>query len=454
MDQITDQEQLVDDLAGQCKPEAEQLIGIEHEKFVFSYHDRQPLPYVGAQGIRSLLTEMQTLGWQPSYELGNLTGLKLEDAAITLEPAGQLELSGTPWPDLHGVHREMLEHRRELSVLSEDLGLGVLALGFAPDWARKSMDWMPKSRYQIMRDYMPMVGLHGRDMMTRCCSVQINFDYSSEADMVRKYRVAMALQPLVMLALANSPFAEGRDSGLTSYRNYVWLHTDSSRSGILPLVFSEDLNFAGYVQRALETPMYSVERRGAHVDLTGRYFEDMMQGIVPEMPGETPDLKDWYDHLNTMMQDVRLKEHLELRGNDSLNLEQSMALAAFWTGILYDPQSLEKALGLIEILQVPALNQLRHFLPQLELAESHRVGVEHIYRAESLLEALEYALELADAGLKRRLRRDSESQDESIYLQPLNDIVARRRSPAEDWRRCYREEWQRELDQIYSQAGF
>lgn len=454
MDQITDQQQLVDELAAQCKPGAEQLIGLEHEKFVFTYHDRKPLPYWGAQGIQSLLTEMQSLGWQPSYEMENLTGLKLEDAAITLEPAGQLELSGTPWPDLHGVHREMLEHRRELSVLTEDLGLGVMALGFAPDWGRKSMDWMPKSRYLIMREYMPMVGLHGRDMMTRCCSVQLNLDYSSEADMAKKYRVAMALQPLVMLALANSPFADGRDSGLTSYRNYVWLHTDSARSGILPLVFSEDLSFAGYVQRALETPMYSVERRGAHVDLTGRYFEDLMQGTLSELPGEKPDLKDWHDHLNTLMYDVRLKEHLELRGNDSLNLEQSMALAAYWTGILYDPQALEKALGLTEILQVPALNQLRHFLPQLGLAEGHRVSVEHIYRADSLLEALEYTLELAEGGLKRRARRDSEGRDESSYLKPLKDIVARRMSPAEDWRRRYRDDWQSGMDLIYSQASF
>ncbi|MWJ27474.1 glutamate--cysteine ligase [Halomonas sp. ZH2S] len=454
MQQITDTQRLGDDLAQQCRPKAQCLIGVEHEKFIFSRYDKHLLRYAGGAGIHALLAKWQRFGWQPSFEQDNLVGLKREGAAITLEPAGQLELSGSPWADLHAVYEEMLEHRLQLSELADEMGLGIMALGFAPQWNREAVDWMPKSRFHIMRGYMPKVGVHGLDMMTRTCSFQLNFDFCSEQDMCDKYRVTMALQSLVMVALANSPFADGRDSRLNSYRNYVWLHTDSARCGILPLVFSPELSFTTYVQRALEVPMYSVKRNGVHVDLAGRSFADMMQGALPELPGEKPTLKDWKDHLNTLMHDVRLKDHLELRGNDSLTLEHSMALAAFWTGILYDDQALSKALKFIEGCDVARLNQLRHRLSEVGMAESAEVSVEGVYPAESLLAALKYVTALAHEGLKRRQKVDVDGADEALYLQPLQDIIEQRLSPAERWRKLFKHQWQGDLSPLYRHAVF
>lgn len=454
METITDETPLHEDLAAACKPKAEQLIGIEHEAFLFSRHDHRPLPYAGRIGIRALLDEMQRFGWQPTHEMGQLTGLERDGAAITLEPAGQFELSGSPWADLHAVHEEMREHRRQLAELADEMDLGVIALGFAPQWRPDELDWMPKSRYLIMRDYMPKVGVHGIDMMTRTCALQINLDFSSEADMRDKYRVAMALQPLVMVALANSPFADGRASPLSSYRNYVWLHTDSARCGNLPPMMSTESGFADYVRRALAVPMYSVEREGAHVDLAGRSFRDMLRGALHELPGERPTLKDWKDHLNTLMFDVRLKDHLELRGNDSLPLEESMALVAFWTGIIYDEASLQKALAFIEGCDPAALNLLRHTLPGVGLADSDRLDIEGVYPAASFMEALEAMTDLAQEGLRSRQRVNADNVDESAYLQPLRRIIAARQSPAERWRRCLHEQWQGDLARLYRQADF
>ncbi|MBB3230187.1 glutamate--cysteine ligase [Halomonas stenophila] len=453
MAEITEARQLCDDLAAHCKAVDRCLIGIEHEVFLFTRADHRPLRYAGRDGIRAVLEAFQRFGWRPSREGERLVGLTRGAAAITLEPAGQLELSGAPWADLHGVQAEMLGFRRELAEIAEAMGLGVMALGFAPEWTRREMDWVPKSRYRIMRAYMPRVGVHGKDMMTRSCAFQLNVDFCSEEDMRAKFRVAMALQPLVMVALANSPFADGRDSSLTSYRHYVWLHTDSARCGILPLALSPTLSFAEFVDRALAVPMYSVARHGEHLDLAGRRFPDMMRGALVELPGERPTLQDWKAHLNTLMHDVRLKDHLELRGNDSLSLEYSLALAAFWTGILYDRQALAGALALVADCDVARLNQLRHELPRYGLAESERIPVAGIYAADSFPQALERALALAEAGLQRRHRLDAQGQDERRYLRPLQAVVALGRSPAEHWRSRYHGRWRGDLGPLYERAS-
>ncbi|MBB3190699.1 glutamate--cysteine ligase [Halomonas cerina] len=454
MTEITDVQQLYDDLAAHCTAVDRCLIGVEHEAFLFTREDHRPLPYAGPVGIRAVLEAFQRFGWRPSRERERLVGLTRGASAITLEPAGQLELSGAPWEDLHDVHGELVTYRRELAEIAEAMGLGVMALGFAPEWTRRDVDWIPKSRYRIMRAYMPQVGVHGKDMMTRTCAFQLNIDFCSEEDMRAKYRVAMALQPLVMVALANSPFAEGRDSEMTSYRNYVWLHTDSARCGILPLALSPALSFAEYVDRALATPMYSVARHGEHLDLAGRFFPDMMRGALPALPGERPSLQDWSAHLNTLMHDVRLKDHLELRGNDSLDLEHSMAVAAFWTGILYDRQALQGALALVEGCDVARLNELRHALPRLGLVGSERVPVAGIYAADSFHEALHRALGLAEAGLRRRHRLDAQGEDERRYLRPLQAIVEAGQSPAERWRARFHGVWQGDLGPLYRDAAF
>ncbi|MYL24776.1 glutamate--cysteine ligase [Halomonas alkaliantarctica] len=452
--QVKDEEALVEDLAAQCKPHDHCLIGVEHEAFIFSRQTQAPLPYDGERSIHALLSSLQRQGWEGDYQREALVGLKRDKAAITLEPAGQLELSGSPWPDLHGVYDEMRAHRQRLAKLSADMDLGVMALGFAPQWSRDAGEWMPHDRYHIMRRYMPRVGVHGLDMMRRCCAFQLNFDYQSEADMAAKVRVATALQPLVMLALANSPFADGRDSGFSSYRNYVWLHTDSARCGVLPLALSPELSFARYVRRAVEVPMYSVKRDDAHVDLAGRFFADMLNGRLPELAGERPTLSDWRAHLNTLMFDVRLKERIELRGNDTLPLEQSMALAAFWTGILYDESSLDAALAFIEGGEAAVFNELRHRLPSMTMSESSAVPVRGMYRAHSLGEALEYTLTLARAGLERRRKGNAHHTDETIYLKPLEHLVEERQSPAEQWQAQCQRFGRLDLSPLLNAAGF
>src|SRR5579862_8784685 len=340
---ITDKRQLVEYLASGCKPAQEWRIGTEHEKFVFRRDDLRPVAYDGDKGIRALLEGLRRFGWQPVLDGENIVGLEESGGAISLEPGGQFELSGAPLDNIHQTCDEVQTHLKQVREVTEELGLGMLGLGFLPKWTREDCYWMPKRRYRVMQRYMPTRGKLGLDMMLRTCTVQVNLDFESEADMVLKSRVSLALQPIAVALFANSPFVEGKPTGYLSYRSHVWTDVDPDRSGMLPFVFEDGFGFERYVDYMLDVPMYFVYRDGKYVDVAGQSFRDFMKGRLPGLPGAIPTMSDWSDHLTTAFPEVRLKRIIEMRGADAGPWDQICALPALWSGLLYDPQSLDAA---------------------------------------------------------------------------------------------------------------
>ena len=330
-----------------CKPRSAWRIGTEHEKFGHRLADHAPLPYEGPWGIRALLEGLQRYGWEPYLENGNPIALLKDGQSVTLEPGGQLELSGAPLHNLHRTCDEVHAHLDQVRTISEELGIGFYGVGFRPDAPREAIPWMPKGRYKIMRRYMPTRGSLGLDMMTRTCTVQVNLDFDSEADMVRKMRVAMALQPVATALFAISPFVEGKPNGFRSYRSHVWTDTDPDRCGLLDFVFEPGMGFERYADYVLDAPMYFVARDGGYVDVAGESFRDFLQGALPQLPGERPTMKDWEDHLTTVFPEVRLKTFIEMRGADSGPWGKICALPALWVGLLYDSTALNEAEALV-----------------------------------------------------------------------------------------------------------
>ena len=338
---------LVAYLESGCKPRAAWRIGTEHEKFGHRLADRAPLAYEGPAGIRALLEGLQRYGWAPYLENGKPIALLKDGQSVSLEPGGQLELSGAPLHNLHRTCDEVHAHLDQVRAVSAELGIGFYGAGFRPDATREAIPWMPKGRYAIMRRYMPTRGSLGLDMMTRTCTVQVNLDFDSEADMVRKMRVGMALQPVATALFAISPFVEGRPSGFLSYRAHVWTDTDPDRCGTLPFVFEPDMGFERYADYVLDVPMYFVARDGGFVDVAGESFRAFLDGALPQLPGERPTLKDWEDHLTTVFPEVRLKRYIEMRGADSGPWGKVCALPALWVGLLYDSTALNEAEALV-----------------------------------------------------------------------------------------------------------
>src|SRR5215831_11328515 len=337
---ITSRDDLVKHIASGAKPKQDWRIGTEHEKFVYGLKDYKPLPYLGRPGIRVLLEGMQRFGWQPIMEGENIIGLSQDNAALSLEPGGQFELSGAPLKNVHETCVEVNTHRQQVRVVCAEIGAGCLGVGFAPTWRLSEMPIMPKGRYAIMRAYMPKVGGYGLEMMFRTCTVQGNFDFSSEADMVTKARVGLALQPVATALFANSPFVEGKPTPFQSYRSQVWTDVDPDRSGILPFVFEKGFGFERYVDYLLDMPMYFVYRDGGFVDTAGQSFRDFIAGRLPARPGEVPSIGDWSNHLATAFPEIRLKRFLEMRGADCGPPEMLVALSALWTGLYYDAAAL------------------------------------------------------------------------------------------------------------------
>jgi len=346
---IESKDQLVRYFEAGEKPAAEWRLGTEHEKFVYTRADLKPLPYNGDVGICSFLNGLKRFGWEPILEGETMIGLKQAgEGSITLEPGGQLELSGAPLDSVHETCAEVNTHLRQVREVADEVGVGLIGLGFTPTWTRDEMPWMPKGRYKIMRDYMPKVGTMGLDMMLRTCTVQVNMDYADEADMVLKFRVAMALQPLATALWANSPFTEGKPNGLLSRRAAVWHNTDPDRTGILPFIFEDGFGYERYVDYVLDVPMYFVYRDG-YVDAAGQSFRDFLNGTLPALPGEKPTMADFEDHLSTIFPEVRLKQFLEMRGTDSGPWRRLCALPAFWAGLLYDRAALEEAWDVVKV---------------------------------------------------------------------------------------------------------
>ena len=443
---ITERRQLIQYIEAGCKPPERWRIGTEHEKFVFRRSDLRRVPYEGPDGIRALLEGLQRFGWTPVLENGNPIALAQGDCAISLEPGGQFELSGAPLDTLHQTCAEVHEHLRQVKQVADELKIGLIGLGFDPKSRREDVSWMPKGRYAIMRRYMPTRGSLGLDMMLRTCTVQVNLDFQSEADMVRKFRVGLALQPVVVALFANSPFVEGRPTGFMSYRSHVWTDTDPDRCGMLPFVFDKDFGFERYVDYMLDVPMYFVYRDGRYIDVAGQSFRDFMARKLPGLPGEAPRLNDWIDHLTTAFPEVRLKRILEMRGADGGPWSRLCALPALWVGLLYDKAALDACSELVKDWTHEEREQLRVEVPKRGLATP--------FRGQPLLALAQEVLEIASAGLRARATLDSSGEDETVYLDALREIIAEGRTPAEGLLEAYTTRWNGNVDPVYTEQAY
>jgi glutamate--cysteine ligase len=448
--QITSLRQLADHIAAGCKPPERFRIGTEHEKFGFRLTDLAAPPYQPADGqpgsIRDLLAGLTRFGGTPIADRGNTIGLKQGDAAVSLEPAGQLELSGAPLETLHETMAELETHFDQVRSVSRDLQIGWAPLGFHPIATREQMPLMPKGRYEIMRRYMPKVGRFGLDMMTRTCTVQVNLDYASEQDMVRKLRVSLLLQPLATALFANSPFTEGRPNGYLSYRAKVWTDTDNQRSGIPAVMFEPGFGFERYAQWLIdEVPMYFVYRNSNYIDVAGASFRDYMAGRLHNVAGAVATVGDFADHITTVFTDVRIKRFLEMRGADAGRADMMVAQSAFWVGLLYDEAALSAAEALLRGAGWEDAVTLRDAVPRAGLAAPWRGG--------TLLDLARDAVAIAGDGLRARARRNAAGEDESGYLAPLEAIAAGAPTQAEQWLARYDQAWQGDVRQVFAEAA-
>jgi len=445
---IESRDELVAYLESGCKPESEWRLGTEHEKFGYTLDDLRPLPYEGERGIAAILGGLaERFDWRPVIEAGNTIAL-LDDtgASITLEPGGQLELSGALLDNIHQTCTEVNTHLRQVRTVCEPLGVAFLGMGFQPKWRREDMQWMPKARYRIMRRYMQKVGTMGLDMMSRTCTVQVNLDFGSEADMVEKFRVSLALQPIATALFANSPFTDGRPNGFVSYRSRVWEDTDPDRTGMLPFVFDAEMGFERYVDYMLDVPMYFVYRDGEYIDAAGQSFRDFLRGRLPALPGERPTLKDWEDHLTTAFPEVRLKRYLEMRGADGGPWARLCALPALWVGLLYHRPSLDAAWDIARDWSMEERLQLRHDVP--------RLGLKAEVRGRSVRDIALEVIELARVGLAARGRLNGAGDNETGFLAPLQEVADTGVTPAERKLRMYYDEWGESIDPAFTECAY
>ena len=430
-----------------CKPPSDWRIGTEHEKFVYARADHHAPSYDEAGGIRDLLAAMEPHGWRPVVEAGNVIALSGPDGGISLEPAGQFELSGAPLENLHQTCAEAGRHLVQCKAAGDAMGLGFLGVGFWPDKRRDELPVMPKGRYDIMRRHMPRVGSLGLDMMLRTCTIQVNLDYQSEADMIAKFRVGLALQPLATALFAASPFTEGRPNGFLSYRSHIWTDTDPHRTGMLPFVFDDDFGFERYARYALEVPMYFVYRDGHYIDAAGLRFADFMAGKLAVLPGERPRRDDWVDHLSTAFPEVRMKSFLEMRGADGGPWNRICALPALWVGLLYDDGALAAALDLIARWTIEDHARLRAEVPRLALGATAPGG-------GTLVELAREVLAIADAGLAARARMNAAGDTEQGFLGPLHEIAASGLTPADRMLEAYHGRWGGDVRHVYEEESF
>jgi glutamate--cysteine ligase len=449
MTPIETRDELVAWLEAGCKPKTQFRVGTEHEKFAFTVADHRPVPYSGKRSIRALLEGMHgLLGWEPIMEGDNIIGLfdVTGGGAISLEPGGQFELSGAPYDNVHQTAAELMAHLAQVREVAKPLGIGFLGLGMTPTWTRADMPKMPKGRYKIMTAYMPKVGSLGFDMMYRTCTVQANLDFASEADMVKKLRVSLALQPVATALFANSPFTEGKPNGFLSFRSEIWRHTDNQRAGMLPWAFEDGMGFERWTDYALDVPMYFVKRGDKYIDVAGRSFRDFFAGRLPELPGERPTISDWANHLSTIFPEVRLKRYLEMRGADGGPWRRLPAFAAYWVGLLYDEAALDAAWDLVKDWSAQERQMLRDQVP--------RQGFKASIRQWNVLNLAKETLKLAEQGLARRRKLDRAGHDETRYLRPIQEFVARGITPAEELLEKFHGPWQGSVDPIYNEYAY
>jgi len=438
-------DQLVTPMLKGEKPPERWRIGTEHEKLVYKHSDKRAPSYDEPCGIRDLLGGLEKFGWEPVEEGGNVIALKGEDGAVSLEPAGQLELSGAPLENLHQTCAETGRHLVQVKEVGEKCGVGYLGLGMWPDKTRAELPIMPKGRYDIMLRHMPRVGTMGLDMMLRTCTIQVNLDYQSEADMVKKFRVGLALQPLATALFANSPFTEGKPNGFLSYRSHIWSDTDPARTGMLPFVFEDGFGYERWAKYMLDVPMYFVFRDGKYIDAAGLSFRDFLDGKLSVLPGERPTQSDWWDHLSTAFPEVRLKSFLEMRGADGGPWSRICALPAFWVGLLYDQGALDAAWDLVKGWTMEERERLRNEVPRLALATRSPDG-------GTLQDLGREVLKIAHSGLKARARLNASGDNETGYLETLDEIVASGKVPAQRLLDAYNGEWNGDISRVYEQS--
>ena len=448
---IETRDELVNWFEEGCKPRSAFRLGTEHEKIPFYRKDTEPVPYERSGSrrgaIRDLLEGLQErLRWEPISDGATVIGLAAPHAgaAISLEPGGQFELSGAPLQNVHEIAREFDAHLAHVHRVAEPLGIDFLSLGMQPKWPRAAIPVMPKQRYAIMAGYMPKVGTRGLDMMFRTATVQVNLDYASEADMVKKLRVGLALQPIVTAMFVNSPFADGKPNGLLSMRSEIWRDTDGARTGMLPFAFEDGMGFERYVDYALDVPMYFVKRGEHYHDVSGASFRDLLTGKLAQLPGEHATMSDWANHLSTIFPEVRLKRFLEMRGADMGARNHVLASPALWAGLFYDETALAGAWELVEGWSETQRSALRAEVPRLALKAD--------VAGRKVRDVAKDVLALARGGLARRAYQDASGQDEAIYLDYLDKIIDENRTSAEYWLARYRTDWRETIDPVFEEA--
>ncbi|MBT3559267.1 MAG: glutamate--cysteine ligase [Rhodospirillales bacterium] len=444
---MTDRKQLVDYIASGCKPPENWRIGTEHEKFAYVRDGLAPIEYEGPSGIRALLDGLTQFGWEPVLEKGNPIALSKDDGStISLEPAGQLELSGAPVENIHQTCGEVTEHLRQAKAVAADLGIVFLGLGYRPEAHDGNIPWMPKGRYKIMREYMPKKGTLGLDMMQNTCTVQVNLDFDSEQTMIEMFRIGLALQPIATALWANSPFYHGKPSEYLSFRSHIWTDTDPDRSGILPFVFEDGFGFERYVDYILDVPMYFVYRDGNYIDVSGKDFKDFMAGKLEGFEGQYPTLKDWEDHMTTAFPEVRLKKFLEMRGADGGPWAKICALPAFWTGLLYDDEARAAAYHMISDWTHEEHVHLRDSVP--------RTALHTPFRNQTVRDLALEALNISHGGLCRRSRLDGMGLDETHFLRTLFQTAESGLTPAEELLAAYEGRWNNSICPVFQEYAY
>ena len=448
---IASRDDLIRWIAEGEKPADKWLIGTEHEKFVFRRDGIQPVPYDGRTGIRALMEGLvERFGWEPVMEGRHIIALKRPDGqgreAISLEPGGQFELSGAPLATLHEVADETHKHLEEVKAVGDDLGLGFLGAGFSPKWTLAETPHMPKQRYGVMRRYMPTVGKGGLEMMYRTCTVQVNLDFKDEADMVKKFRVSLALQAIAIALFAASPFKEGKPNGFKSMRSEVWRDTDRNRTGILPFVFENGMSYDRYVEYALGVPMYFVYRNGQYIDVAGASFTDFIKGKLPQLPGQRPTVDDWSDHLTTLFPEVRLKRILEMRGADNGSEAKITSLPALWVGLLYEQNALDAAWDMVKGWSADERQALRD--------EAPKNALDTRFRRMKILDLARETLDIANHGLKARKKLDGRGEDEVRHIECLQEIVRRNQTTADEMLAKFNGDWKGSIDPVFTEYAY
>lgn len=436
-------EQLAEYMEAGCKPADQWLIGTEHEKFGYCPDHLSPMPYDGPRSIRAMFQGLQErFAWAPVMERDTIVGLVRNGANISLEPGGQFELSGAPLASIHDTAAELDAHFAEVKEVADTIGARFMGIGAAPVWRHEDMPAMPKGRYRLMTDYMGRVGTHGTQMMYRTCTVQVNLDYASEADMVKKLRVALALQPVATALFASSPFFEGKLNGHKSWRSRIWRGLDNSRTGMLPFAFDEGMGFQAYVDWVLDVPMYFVYRDGTYINALGQSFRDFLKGELPALPGEKPTLSDWADHMTTVFPEARAKKYIEMRGADAGDRAHMIALPAFWVGLMYDGGALDAAWDLVKGLDAETREGLR-VAASVQALQGEAGGVR-------LIDLAREAVTLAQDGLRARARAGAGMASEAGWLDGIAESAASGRVQADVLLAQYHGPWQEDLKQVYA----